>query len=235
MSGIVAVIPARGGSKGVPRKNVKLLAGEPLIGWTIAAALATRDVVRVIVSTEDPEIAEVARRCGADVPFVRPLELALDTATSIDVAVHALDWMQQTEHGEPAIVLWLQPTSPLRTTDDIAAAIALQQRTSAAAVVSVCAAAHPPQWLKRLGPRGELLPWQPGPEPERRQDTASLYQLNGAIYLVQTTALRQQRTFAPEGTLAYVMPMDRSLDIDTPWDFYLAELILQDRHGSRHA
>jgi len=235
MGGIVAIIPARGGSKGVPRKNVKALAGKPLISWTIEAALAARQVARVMVSTEDPEIAEVARRSGADVPFVRPVELASDTATSIDVAVHALDWLRQTEHAEPAVVLWLQPTSPLRTTDDVEAAVALQSERQAPAVVSVCATTHPPQWLKRLGSGGELLPWHAGEEPERRQDATPTYQLNGAIYLIQTSVLLQQRTFVPAGAVAYIMPPERSLDIDTPWDFHLAELILKEKHAARTA
>jgi CMP-N,N'-diacetyllegionaminic acid synthase len=233
MSGIVAVVPARGGSKGVPRKNVKPLAGKPLIAWTIEAALAAPCVARVIVSTEDAEIAQVARAWGAAVPFVRPAALASDTATSIDVAMHALDWLCRTERAEPTCVLWLQPTSPLRTSEDIEAARTLQAEKHTPAVVSVCAAAHPPQWLKRIGPHGELLPWQIGVEPERRQDIGPVYQLNGAIYLTETTALRQHRTFAPDGALAYVMPPERSLDIDTPWDFHLAELILQDRYAAR--
>lgn len=229
---ILALIPARGGSKGVPRKNVKLLAGKPLIVWTIDAALKASGLTRVVVSTDDPEIAETSRRYGAEVPFLRPAELASDKASSVDVTMHAVAWLEDNQRYRPDFILLLQPTSPLRTASDIEAAIAVQRNKKAQAVVSVCKVTHPPQWLRRLGPDGELLPWQDGIEPSWRQDADPVYQLNGAIYLIRTEALVNKKSFFPDGTFAYIMPHERSLDIDTSWDFYLAELILKDQHGS---
>ncbi len=229
---IVAVLPARGGSKGIPRKNIKLLAGKPLIAWTIEAALAARSVDLVLTSTDDEEIAQVARKNGAQVPFLRPLELASDTASSEDVALHALSWLQQNERSQVEFVLLLQPSSPLRSAEDIEAAIALQRDKRADAVVSVCETSHPFQWFKNLGPNRELLPWQTGAGPSRRQDARPVYQLNGAIYLVRSSVVLKEKTFFPERTFGYLMPPEKSLDIDTPWEFYLAELILKDQRGS---
>lgn len=170
MNTILGLIPARGGSKGIPRKNIKLLAGKPLIAWTIEAALDSSCFARLIVSTDDAEIASVARQYGAEVPFLRPAELASDAASSMDVVLHGLDWLAQAAQSLPGLVMLLQPTSPLRTPEDIQAAITLQTEKNAEAVVSVCEAAHPVQWLRRLGPEGELLPYQTDPELSRRQD-----------------------------------------------------------------
>jgi len=229
---IVAVLPARGGSKGIPRKNIRLLAGKPLIAWTIEAALAARSVDLVLTSTDDEEIAQVARKSGAQVPFLRPVELATDFASSEDVVLHALNWLQQNKGPQVEFVLLLQATSPLRSSEDIEAAVALQREKKANAVVSVCEVAHPPQWLKRLEPNGELLPWQTGIEPSRRQDARRVYQLNGAIYLVKSSVFLKEKTFLPERTFGYLMPPERSLDIDTPWELYLADLILKDQCGT---
>src|SRR3990170_965342 len=123
MSTVLAVIPARGGSKSIPRKNIKPLGGKPLIGWTIDAALQSRMLSRVIVSTDDAEIAQAARECGAETPFLRPPELAQDDSSSISVVLHALQWLEEQEHFSPDYVLLLQPTSPFRNAHDIRAAI----------------------------------------------------------------------------------------------------------------
>lgn len=229
---ILALIPARGGSKGIPRKNVKLLAGKPLISWTINTALQSPSLAAVLVSTDDGEIAAVSRQYGAEVPFLRPAEFASDTATSLSVALHALDWLAQHQELQPEFVLLLQPTSPLRTADDIEKAIALQREKDAEAIVSLAPVVHPPHWLRCLGPSDELLPWLTEGSPVRRQEARPLYQLNGAIYLVKTSILLKAKTFFPEKTFGFVMPEERSLDIDTPWGFHLADLVLQNRHGS---
>jgi CMP-N,N'-diacetyllegionaminic acid synthase len=226
MSGILGLIPARGGSKGLPRKNLRMLAGKPLLAWTIEVALNCGMLDRVIVSTDDPEIRDVARRYGAEVPFLRPPDLASDTATSADVASHTLSWLEQQGQAAPSFLLQLQPTSPLRTAIDIETAVDLQRKEDAPAVVSICQTSHPPQWLRRIGPGGELLAWQPGTELQRRQDSDPVYELNGAIYLIKTTVFQRERTYFPQKTLAYIMPQERSLDIDTTWDLHLAELIL---------
>ena len=166
---------------------------------------------------------------------MRPAALASDTATSVDVVLHALDWLARHEHAQPDLVVLLQPTSPLRTSEDIDAAHAPQHEKRAAAIVSVCAASHPPEWFRRLGPDGELLPSQSEPEPARRQDAPSAYQVNGALYLVQTNALLEEKTLSPSPTFAYLMPAERSLDIDTPWDLHLAELLLRDCQSNHSA
>jgi CMP-N,N'-diacetyllegionaminic acid synthase len=232
MSAILGLIPARGGSKGIPRKNLRPLAGKPLIAWTIEVALRCKLLDRVIVSTNDSEIRDVAIQYGAEVPFLRPEELASDTATSIAVATHALDWLAEHGQAEPDFLLQLQPTSPLRTQTDIETAVRIQREENAPAVVSVRPAGHPPQWLRRIGPGGELREWQSGIELSRRQDSKPVYELNGAIYLIKTVVFRAERTFFPGNTLAQVMPPERSLDIDTLWDLHLAELILKDRFAS---
>lgn len=228
MDNVLALIPARGGSKGLPRKNVRLMAGKPLITWTIETALAA-GLPHVVVSTEDEEIAAVSRQAGAAVPFLRPADLASDTASSLEVALHALDNLGPEPGRSFEWLLLLQPTSPLRTAADLFGALELQRARAAVGVVSVCQAAHPPHWLRRLGPQGEMLTWRAAGEISQRQEAAPLYQLNGALYLVKADALRAQRTFFPSGTYGYVMPVERSIDIDTGWDFHLAELILKEQ------
>lgn len=226
---IFAIIPARGGSKRVPRKNILSLAGKPMIAWTIESALQATGLDRVIVSTDDAEIAEVSRSCGAEAPFLRPVEMASDEAKSTDVVLHVLDWLEQ--HGEsiPTFILLLQPTSPLRTSEDIEAGITLQIEKKANAVVSVCEAAHPNSLLKKVGANGELLNF-PGENPAE-----PMFQLNGAIYLVSTPVFESEKLFIPSGTYAYIMPRERSLDVDTPWDFHLTDLILRDKHASSYS
>jgi CMP-N,N'-diacetyllegionaminic acid synthase len=235
MTRIVGLVTARGGSKGIPRKNVLPLAGKPLIAWTLEAALESRKLDRVIVSTDDAEIADVARAWGATVPFMRPAELARDDSSHIDVVQHALDWLAAHEHSEPEYLLTLQPTSPLRTSEDIDAAIAIAVERDAQAVVSVVNAGTHPFLAKRImddGTLEDLVPTSGGYL--RRQVLPPAYGLNGAIYLNRSASLRNDGTFLPRGTVAYVMPAERSLDVDTPWDFYLADLILGER-GRRAA
>lgn len=223
---VLALIPARGGSKGIPRKNICDVGGRPLIAWTITAAFESRQLDRVVVSTDDEEIASVAREWEAEVPFLRPPELASDTAGSLEVVEHALGALVT----NPDSIMLLQPTSPLRCAADIAASIDLLESSGADAVVSVALATHPPQWLRTMRPDGILEPWITGtPEPQRRQDGLPLYELNGAIYLVRTESLLRDRTFTPERTIGYPMPQERSIDVDTPWDLFVADLVLRER------
>lgn len=219
---MLALIPARGGSKGLPRKNVLPLAGKPLIAWSIEAALAAPTVRRVLVSTDDPEIAEVARQAGAEVPWLRPVELATDTATSLDVALHALD----RDDPNRGWLLLLQPTSPLRTANDIEAAAALRE-PGVDAVIGVCRALTHPALALREDAEGFVAPYIEGAYSTRRQDLPAAWAINGAIYLVRAGALREERTFKPARTRPYQMPPERSIDIDTAWDFAVAELALQ--------
>jgi CMP-N-acetylneuraminic acid synthetase len=227
----VAVIPARGGSKGIPRKNLAPLAGRPLIAYTIEAARQARSVDRVLVSTDDREIAEVAQREGAEAPFLRPADLAGDDVPGVDVALHALDWLAEHEGAEPEYVVFLQPTSPLRTAEDIDAAVDRLRGGDADAVVSVTPTAHHPYWAKRVLPDGRLADFLEAGEWQRRprQELPPACVLNGAIYAARRAFLVANRSYYGERTAAYVMPPERSLDVDTPWDLYLAGLVLADK------
>jgi CMP-N,N'-diacetyllegionaminic acid synthase len=228
---IVAIITARGGSKGIPQKNIKSVAGKPLIAWTIEAALQSDKLRRVIVSTDDEKIAQVALGLGAEVPFLRPDDLAQDTSTHVSVVEHALAWLSEHDHDDPGYILLLQPTSPLRTAQDIDRAVEIAESRQACAVVGVCEMHPHPYLSKRILEDGTLDDWIEGAKTIslRRQDLPPAYCINGAIYLVQREVFLSERTFFPRGGMAYVMPVERSLDIDTPWDLYLAELILSNK------
>ena len=219
----LALVPARGGSKGIPRKNIRLIAGKPLIAWTIEAALRSGLLDAVVVTTDDPEIAEVARQAGAQVPFLRPAALAQDDTPGIAPVLHALDALP----GYGAVLL-LQPTSPLRSTADIDACLGLAQDRQAVSVVSVTEPDTHPDWTFRLGADQRLTRLACEASAARRQDLPPVVALNGALYYAQADWLRQgQRLVAPE-TLAYVMPRARSVDIDTMLDWQLAELLLKE-------
>lgn len=215
---VLGLIPARGGSKGVPRKNVREIAGKPLIAWTIEAALAARRLAAIVVSTEDDEIADTARRWGADVPFVRPAQLAADESPGIDPVLHALETLP----GFDAVLL-LQPTSPLRTAQDIDGILHLASERGAPTAISVRPVADHPAWMYRLSASGALDSFAPDLASRRRQDLEPLVIPNGALYFGRRATLFQQRAFSGPGTLGYAMPASRSLDIDTAEDWHAAE------------
>lgn len=224
---VLALIPARGGSKGVPRKNVCLLAGKPMIAWTIEAARQASSVDRIVVSTEDDEIARVAREFGAETPFMRPDALAQDNTPGMDVVFHALDNLPAYDD-----ILLLQPTSPLRTAEDIEAIVRLRTELNAPAAVSVTEMDHPVEWMYRMGTGTRLQSVLDTPPPARRQDAVSTYALNGAIYLARVDWLLEQRSFVTAQTIGYVMPAARSPDIDTPLDWRWVEFLMKEKaHG----
>jgi CMP-N,N'-diacetyllegionaminic acid synthase len=227
---ILGIIPARGGSKAIPRKNLALLGNKPLLAWTVEVALESASLDRLVISTDDPEIAEVGKKLGAEVPFLRPAELATDASTSMDVILHAIRWFADNENYRPDYVLLLQPTSPLRTATDVREPIKLALAKHADSVVSVCETHQHPLWMKGVNEEGTLVDLYPqSSAPTRRQDLPSVFALNGAIYLALRTFLLSERTFISDRTYAYVMPENRSLDVDTPWDLHVADLILRDR------
>ena len=229
MSEIIGLITARGGSKSIPQKNIRMLAGKPLIAWTIDAARRSKEFSRIIVSTDDAKIVEVAIEWGAEVPFIRPAELARDDSSSISAVLHAIHWLEEKEGFCPEYIMQLQPTSPLRTAEDISGAIQLAKDRHAVAIVSVCEAARHPYLCKRILDDGTLADFvKTDINYVRRQDFPPAYALNGAIYLNQRGSLLRDQTDLPEGTVAYVMPQERSVDIDTPWDWHLTELILKE-------
>ncbi len=228
---VLAVIPARGGSKGIPRKNIRLLAGKPLINYTIEAALQSQYRLRVIVSTDDEEIANVARTAGAEVPFLRPAELARDDTPDLPVCQHALHWLMMHENYCPEVVVWLRPTSPLRTVQDIDAAVRLLVETGADCVRSVCLAEHHPYWMKRLE-GNRLLPFVEGVDESkyyRRQELPPAYRLNGAVDVTWCKRIVENGKLFGGDMRGYVMPVERSVDLDSELDFALAELLLQRR------
>ena len=219
-----ALIPARGGSKGVPRKNVKLIAGKPLIVWTIEAALRSSLLDAVVVSTDDPEIAEVARRSGAQVPFMRPTELAQDQTPGVEPVLHAIDQLPQ-YHS----VLLLQPTSPLRTTEDIDACLRMAIKHHAPSVVSVSEPDTHPYWTYRLVDGRTLERLVAATPVTRRQDLPAVVAINGALYFADANWLRRNGSLIGAETLAYVMARERSIDLDTPLDWKFAELLLKEQ------
>jgi CMP-N,N'-diacetyllegionaminic acid synthase len=226
----LGIVTARGGSKAIPRKNLALLANKPLLAWTVEVAFESASLDRLVISTDDPEIAEVGKKLGAEMPFPRPAALATDSSTSMDVILHAIRWFADNENYRPDYVLLLQPTSPLRTATDIRESIKLALAKHADSVVSVCETHQHPLWMKRVNEEGRLVDLYPQlSAPTRRQDLSPVFALNGAIYLALRTFLLSERTFISDRTYAYVMPENRSLDVDTPWDLYLANLILNDR------
>ena len=227
---VMGLILARGGSKGLPRKNILPLVGKPLIAYTIEVARASAILDRVIVSTDDQEIAEVAKRYGADVPFHRPTDLAKDDTSVFPALLHAVTWLSEHEGYNPGYVMLLQPTSPFRTVEDIQGAVSLAVRKQGDAVVSVSPVRQHPYWMKQISEDGRLISQYP-PEHAafRRQELPTLYVPNGAIYLVVRSVLLEKQTFYTERTYGYVIPAERSLDIDNAWDLYLAELIMKDR------
>ena len=225
----LALIPARGGSKGIPRKNIALVGGKPLLAWTIESALKANCIERVIVSTDDEQIAQVARDLGAEVPFLRPAELARDDTPGVDPLLHAVEWLAAHENYFPEWLILLQPTSPLRSSDDIEAAFALALDRHADAVVSTTPACIHPFWTKKIDETGRLSDFVASNKSEtRRQDLPPAYAPNGAIYLIRRESLLAARNFFGDQTYAYVMPEERSLDLDTAWDLHLADLILRD-------
>lgn len=229
----VALIPARGGSKGLPGKNIRLLAGKPMLAWTIEAARGASGVGRVVVSTDDPEIARVAVEWGAEAPFLRPAELALDTSSSVSVACHFLDWLGA--RGQtPDYLLFLQPTSPLRTAGDIESALELADRCRPPGVIGVSEIdpMFHPWFAKRIEPGGRLADFdRPEPPNLRRQDLPAACAVNGSVYLCQSGVVIRDQTLQPAGALACVLPAERALDVDTARDFFLADLLLKAAHG----
>ena len=225
---VLALVPARGGSKGVPRKNLRVVAGKPLLQWTLEASAAAERVERTVVTTDDPEIAELARALGAEVPFQRPAELAGDEVPDFPVYRHALDRLAEKDGYEPDAVAWLRPTSPLRMADDIDAAVELLERSGADAVRSVSPSEYHPYWMKRLE-EGRLLPLIEGANESthpRRQLLPEVFRLNGAVDVIRCASVAHDGPLFGGTIAGYAMPRERSVDIDDELDLELAALLL---------
>lgn len=230
---VLALVPARSGSKGLPHKNVRLLRGRPLLTWPISAAKASRHVDRVVISTDSPEYAELGRQAGGDAPFLRPAALASDSAPSIDFILHAIDELEAAGDSYDYLVL-LEPTSPLTDGDDVDAALAaLDARLDEAdAIVGVTAmvSTHP-AFAVRLDAQGLIQPYAAASfgQLPRRQDAEPLYNLEGSLYVSSIDALRRERGFCHRRTLPYVTPRWKSFEIDDLVDFICVEAILAQR------
>jgi CMP-N,N'-diacetyllegionaminic acid synthase len=221
---VLTLIPARGGSKGLPGKNIRPFLGKPLIAHTIDAARDSGVAGRIVVSTDDPEIARVAVESGAKVPFLRPTEIANDAAPVLAAVIHALDWFENHDGWKPEWLLLLQPTSPLRTADDIRRAFELVRPADTDAVVAVSETKSHPFWVKTLDSSGHLQPFIADQKaPARRQELLPAYSLNGLLYLVRVQTLRDEEAFCPVKTRPLVIPSIRAFDIDSEEDFIIAE------------
>jgi CMP-N-acetylneuraminic acid synthetase len=231
---VLAVIPARGGSKGIPRKNLREVGGRPLIAWTLDLARAAVDaglVRRAIVSTDDAEIASVARAEGGDVPFVRPPDLADDRAKMAPVLRHAVRELERADAVRYDWVLLLQPTSPLRTLDDLRGALRLAEAGGCDSVISVVRVFDMHPVLMKKIEDDRLVPFcVPEPEGTRRQDyDPPAYMRNGGIYLTRRDVLVERGSIWGDATRPYVMPEERSVSIDTELHLKLLDMILRER------
>ena len=222
----IAIIPARGGSKRLPGKNIKLLGDKPLIAWTIEAAIKSNIFDHVFVSTDSEEIASVSRDYGAKVPFLRPAEIATDTATTNDVVTHLVEWFEEECNKEVTTVAILQPTSPLRNAQHIQEAFKVMEMKRAKAVVSVCELEYPMQFCNKLGSNGSMDGFIKKENNKRTQDLEPYYRLNGAIYFLSRGYVNRFSEMYSGGTYSYIMTSQLSVDIDTKEDFTLAEFYI---------
>jgi len=224
---ILALIPARGGSRRLPGKNILPLAGKPLIAWTIDAAKGCPYLDEICVSTDDRQITEAALAAGASVPFTRPEALSNDVASSVDVALHAIECYRLNGREFDCLIL-LQPTSPLRTASDISFSLEIFRDKKATAVIGVCEADHSPLWMNTLPEGGSMNGFmREEVRGKRSQDLPTYYRINGSIYAIDTRVLERLRSFfPPDGAMAYIMPPERSIDIDTRLDFTIVEAIV---------
>jgi len=228
---MLAIIPARGGSKGIPGKNIKPLCGKPLIAFTIEAAQAAKSINRLILSTDDEKIADVARNFGVEIPFMRPYELAQDNSLAIDNYIYTLERLNAENSKQYNEFIVLQPTSPLRTADDIDNAVELFREKNADSVISVCEASHPPAWAKKIVPSGVLKDYYNIDIGNRnRQELETAFIPNGAIFILKLSLIKSYYSYYSDRTYAYVMPPERSLDIDTQLDFEFADYFMR-KHG----
>ncbi len=226
----LAIIPARGGSKGLKRTCSLPVAGVPLLARAVKAALSAKSVARVVVSTDDPEFAELARSNGAEVPFLRPAELATDNSPVVDAVIHLLKSLKHNEGFNPEFIVLLQPTAPFTQSFDIDAAFKEMTSSGADAAVSVCQSEIKPDWLRRTGSGGWLEPVfkLDSAQHTPRQLMPATYRLNGAIYWIKTKILLERKTFIPEKAVHLVMPVERSMDIDSELDLKYANFIAKE-------
>ncbi len=223
---LLALIPARGGSKRLPKKNSLSFSGKPLIAWSIEAGLKSKYVDEVIVSTDDIEIAEISKKYGATVPFMRPIELASDTSSTIDVVRHAIEYCNHNV-GKFDYIVVLQPTSPLRTEKDIDASVEMLSNNQANGIIGVTEIEHPVEWINVLPDDLSMDNFfLNNNDNKRSQDFPVRYRVNGAIYLGKIKEILESNSFLDAGKVyAHIMDKASSVDIDCKLDFDYAEFI----------
>lgn len=221
---ILAIIPARGGSKGIPRKNVKAISGKPMIQYTIEAAKECPYIDKVVVSTEDVEIADISMRAGAIVPFSRPEELATDEAKTIDVVMHAVEFYERKAERFDIIVL-LQPTSPLRNAEDITKALEYFMRNEQRSLVTVSEVSESPILMRNFNKENKLEKILEEDSDVRRQDMKKFYRINGAIYINKASELNANTRFN-DNEMGFVLTQEHGIDVDEPQDLVVAEYYL---------
>lgn len=235
MAKVLGIMVARGGSKSIPRKNAKELGGKPLVAWTIEAAKKSGIFDRIILSTDDKEIAAISKELDIEVPFMRPKELAEDSTATLPVIEHAVSWMKENENYDPDFVAILQPTAPLRQDWHLKEAFELLQKSGADSVVSVSPipGEHNPHWQFSIEPDGALKLFTDEPISKiikRRQELPATYTRNGAIYIFKKELLDlQEPNFYGKKTYGYVMEPKYSVNIDMPEDWFRAEIYLRDK------
>lgn len=226
---MLAIIPARGGSKGLPGKNIKELAGQPLISYAIETAKKSKYITRIIISTDDYEIAKIARQYDGEVPFMRPKELATDTAKAIDTYLYTIDELNKNSSELIEEFIVLQPTSPLRSTGDIDGAIEMFKKNRADSVISVVEAEHPPNWYKKITTEGKLKNYFEINNNLNRQEYEKTYIPNGAIFIFRYSILKEKKSYYTDNTYPYIMTRENSIDIDDLLDFKLAETLISNK------
>lgn len=234
MVNILGVITARGGSKRIPKKNIKELLGKPLIYYTIKAALASKLMTKVILSSDDDEIIGIGKDIGVEVPFKRPRELADDTTPTIKVLIHAVNYVEKHQGFFPDIVVVLEPTSPLRTAEDIDKALKKHIETDADSVVSVVKTDHLHPIRAKKIENGVLCDYcLEEKEGVRRQDLPPAYFRDGAFYSVKRDVMMKEHRLYGKVTRPYIMPPERSIDINSELDFKLAEMLMNEERKNR--
>ena len=226
---ILAIIPARGGSKGIPDKNIREFCGKPLIAYSIDCGKKSKHITRTIVSTDSQKIADISIEYGAEVPFLRPLELAQDESKVVDAIVHTLEKLKSDEGYVPDYIVLLQTTSPLRLPEDIDAALERCFEREADAVVSLC---QTEQLLYTIdnADRLTLVSSEEFLKTTNRQQLEKTYKLDGSmVYAIKTQAFLEQKTFLPKNLVGYVIPRWRAVDLDEPEDFVVGELMMKNR------
>lgn len=228
---MIAIIPARGGSKGLPGKNTRLMNGKPLIAYTIEAAKEAKCIDRVIVSTDSDEIAKVAREYGAEVPFMRPCELAGDNASAIDVYIHAIDFLNCEKEEKIKKFMVLLPTAPLRKAEHICEAFDFFYENKASTLISIKEADTPVTWYMNKYENGHIVNagFGVGDAVSNRQVNSKYYVPNGAIYILDYMLLKEKRTYYDDKTIGFEMAVEDSVDIDTLLEFKFAEMLIKER------